>query len=112
MIRFRPGLIALVILPLATTASVANSERIKDIVEAGIGECAKAPESIGPKFYKAVRKACKGKSSCRVRATILGSQAQLKAWGCSYFFVIAQCAGGNKEVRSKGLGDKLRVSCN
>lgn len=89
----------------------AQAQTIRNVVEAGIVCSGKVPERIGPRFYRMARKACRGRGSCRVRALNIAAEARLKAWGCTHFFVVAQCAGRNKEITSKGLTETLQVGC-
>jgi hypothetical protein len=82
------------------------------IVEAGIVcDGSNAPDNLGPRFYKYVGSLCRGRDSCRVRATTVANLRQLRSYRCTSFFVIFQCRGKNEEARSKGLADTLAVTC-
>jgi hypothetical protein len=92
-------------------AGGAHARPIDDIEEAGIFCSGDLPEHIGPKFYRAVRKKCRGKHECRVTPTMVAPKETFKKYGCSRFFVWAICSGEQVEFSAKSISERLRVFC-
>jgi len=93
-------------------STVCVASPIKRIIEAGIYCTGSGNSNIGPRFYRYVKHACDGNAVCRVRPTAIASLSTLRSMGCTGFFVIARCGGGNRDFESKtSLSKKLRVSC-
>jgi hypothetical protein len=85
---------------------------IQDIQEAGINECEGAPDDLGRRFYQTVVDACVGKVSCQVGVTDAESEATLRSFGCTNFFVVAICGPNDlQQYTSDGLSEPLSVFC-
>src|SRR5688500_18864754 len=85
---------------------------IEDIHEAGINNCEGGPDDLGPRLYQSVRDACVGQTSCEVSATDVASEEELRALGCTNFFVIAVCGPDDlQEYEATSLSEQLFVFC-
>ncbi|MEH2504053.1 hypothetical protein V1290_002864 [Bradyrhizobium sp. AZCC 1578] len=81
-----------------------------EIWDAGIYCPTSSPAIDG--FYSMVEKKCKGKSSCRVRATMVTTKQDLLRHRCTGFFVAPLCRGTPVNVESRyDVFKTLLVSC-
>ena len=100
--------IALVLATLVCTSpSLAKGVVMEDIADAGI-YCATGI----PGLYELAVKRCKGKTSCRISATMVATKQQLRQNRCTGFFVAPICQGIPVNVESRyDVFKTLLVSC-
>jgi len=108
--RVKKVILATVLLLPFVAIQAGAVEKIRDVAGAGI-TCNNAPNSLAPRFLKYAKRSCKGRAVCTVKATNVTGSKRLRAYGCTGFYVVASCGGKDKEVRSRGIREKLRVLC-
>ena len=101
---------SMLLLPFAAFQTADAVEKIREVTSAGL-TCSGAPVTLGPRFHKYATRACKGRAVCTVKATNVTGAKKLKSYGCTDFFVVANCGSQNKEMRAKDVREKLRVTC-
>jgi hypothetical protein len=89
------------------------AETIRGVIEAGIYcDATTGDDSIGPRFYKYVKKSCIGKAQCRITPLDIASMHELKSEQCTGFFVILKCkTNPSKDIEAKGTFKRMKASC-
>lgn len=97
--------------PFAAAHQASAVEMIGAISSAGITCTGQLPEKISRRFVSQAKRACEKRATCSIRATYVGGARKFARYGCTNFYVVANCGGKDKEFRSQAIKGKLRVIC-
>jgi hypothetical protein len=107
---FNVSISAILATLLCTSPVLARNVVMEEIADAGIYCPTSSPEI--DRFYSVAEKKCKGKISCRVRATMVTTRQDLLQHRCTGFFVAPVCRGTPMNVESRyDVFKTLLISC-
>lgn len=101
----------ILLLPLMAWQQAGAAEKIGAVSQAGFTCTGKVPDKIIKRFENQVKRACERRGYCVIRATYISGARKLARYGCSNFYVVANCGGKNQEFRSAAIKGKLKIAC-